>query len=57
MAGGMDLGTGGKGGKKPLDVAINLPNQEQVRYEDLVKVIDGFIGAGLPNVSVSAAMG
>lgn len=24
MAGGMDLGNGGKGGKKPLDAAINL---------------------------------
>jgi biopolymer transport protein TolR len=38
MAGGMDLGTGGKGGKKPLDVAINL-----VPFIDLMAVTIAFL--------------
>src|SRR3954465_14783716 len=38
MAGGMDLGTGGKGGKKPLDVAINL-----VPFIDLMAVTISFL--------------
>lgn len=38
MAGGMDLGTGGKGGKKPLDAALNL-----VPFIDLMAVTIAFL--------------
>ena len=38
MAGGMDLGGGGKGGKKPLDTAINL-----VPFIDLMAVLIVFL--------------
>jgi biopolymer transport protein TolR len=38
MAGGMDLGTGGKGGKKPLDTTINL-----VPFIDLMAVTITFL--------------
>lgn len=38
MAGGMDVGQGGKGGKKPLDVAINL-----VPFIDLMAVTISFL--------------
>lgn len=38
MAGGMDLGTGGKGGKKPLDTALNL-----VPFIDLMAVTIVFL--------------
>jgi biopolymer transport protein TolR len=38
MAGGMDLGTGGKGGKKPLDAQINL-----VPFIDLMAVTISFL--------------
>jgi biopolymer transport protein TolR len=38
MAGGMDLGTGGKGKKKPLDAAINL-----VPFIDLMAVTISFL--------------
>jgi biopolymer transport protein ExbD len=38
MAGGMDLGNTGKGGKKPLDVAINL-----VPFIDLMAVTISFL--------------
>jgi biopolymer transport protein ExbD len=38
MAGGMDLGTGGRGGKKPLDAAINL-----VPFIDLMAVTISFL--------------
>jgi len=38
MAGGMDLGTGGKGGKKPLDATINL-----VPFIDLMAVTISFL--------------
>ena len=38
MAGGMDLGTGGKGGKKPLDMTINL-----VPFIDLMAVTIAFL--------------
>lgn len=38
MAGGMDLGTGGKGGKKSLDTAINL-----VPFIDLMAVTISFL--------------
>ena len=41
----------------PDQSAITLQTEDTVRYEDLVRVIDECIGAGLPNVSVSAAMG
>src|ERR1041385_1932698 len=37
-AGGMDLGTSGKGGKKPLDTAINL-----VPFIDLMAVTISFL--------------
>ena len=36
---------------------ITLQTEDTVRYEDLVHVIDECIGAGLPSVAVSAAMG
>ena len=38
MAGGMDLGKSGKGGKKPLDAAINL-----VPFIDLMAVTISFL--------------
>ena len=38
MAGGMDLGNSGKGGKKPLDAAINL-----VPFIDLMAVTISFL--------------
>jgi biopolymer transport protein TolR len=41
----------------PDQQQITLQTEDSVRYEDLVRVIDECIGAGLPNVSVSAAMG
>lgn len=41
----------------PDQSAITLQTEDTVRYEDLVRVIDECIGSGLPNVSVSAAMG
>lgn len=36
---------------------ITLQTEDTVKYEDLVRIIDECIGAGLPNVSVAAAMG
>ncbi|MFL5321748.1 MAG: ExbD/TolR family protein [Myxococcaceae bacterium] len=50
---------------KLKEVRSNLPDQSQitlqtedaVRYEDLVRIIDECIGDGLPNVTVSPAMG
>jgi len=41
----------------PDQSSITLQTEDNVRYDDLVKIIDECIGAGLPNVSVSAAMG
>jgi len=41
----------------PDQSSITLTTEDNVRYDDLVKIIDECIGAGLPNVSVSAAMG
>ncbi|NMO20451.1 biopolymer transporter ExbD [Pyxidicoccus fallax] len=41
----------------PDQQAITLQPEDKVRYEDLVRIIDECIGAGLPQVSVSAAMG
>lgn len=38
MAGGMDIGTGGKGGKKPLDATISL-----VPFIDLMAVTISFL--------------
>ena len=36
---------------------ITVQAEDAVRYEDLVKVIDECVGAGMPNVSVQAALG
>ncbi|RKH51954.1 biopolymer transporter ExbD [Corallococcus sp. AB049A] len=41
----------------PDQAAITLQTEDAVRYEDLVRIIDECIGSGLPQVSVSAAMG
>jgi biopolymer transport protein TolR len=41
----------------PDQSAITLQTEDLVRYEDLVRIIDECIGSGLPQVSVSAAMG
>jgi biopolymer transport protein TolR len=41
----------------PDQSAITLQTEDSVRYEDLVRIIDQCNGDGLPNVSVSAAMG
>ena len=38
----------------PDQAAITLQTEDKVRYEDLVRIIDECIGAGLPQVSVSA---
>jgi biopolymer transport protein ExbD len=37
--------------------SIMIQPEDTVRYEDLVRIIDDCIGVGLPNVSVTAAMG
>jgi biopolymer transport protein ExbD len=37
--------------------AITLQTEDAVKYEDLVRIIDECIGAGMPGVSVSPAMG
>ncbi len=37
----------------PDQAAITLQAEDTVRYDDLVRIIDECIGAGLPNVSVS----
>ena len=39
----------------PDQSAITLNTEDAVKYDDLVRIIDECIGAGLPNVSVSAA--
>ena len=36
---------------------ITLQAEDSVRYEDLVRIIDECVGAGLPNVMVQAALG
>jgi biopolymer transport protein TolR len=41
----------------PNQSSITLQTDDNVHYEDLVRVIDGCIGSGLPNVSVSASVG
>jgi biopolymer transport protein TolR len=41
----------------PDQTTITLQTEDSVRYEDLVNIIDECIGSGLPQVSVSAAMG
>jgi len=41
----------------PDQSQITLQTEDAVRFEDLVRIIDECIGAGLPNVSVSPAMG
>jgi biopolymer transport protein TolR len=42
---------------KPDQQAITLQTEDNVRYEDLVRIIDECIGAGLPSIQVSPAMG
>lgn len=44
-------------GQLPDQRAITLQTEDQVRYEDLVRIIDECTGSGLPDVSVSPAMG
>lgn len=41
----------------PDQTAITLQAEDNVRYEDLVNVIDECMGAGMPSVNVQAAMG
>jgi biopolymer transport protein ExbD len=41
----------------PDQTSITLQTDDKVRYEDLVRIIDECIGAGLPQVAVSAMMG
>lgn len=41
----------------PDQSSITLQTEDSVRYDDLVRIIDQCNGEGLPNVSVSAAMG
>lgn len=41
----------------PDQAAITLQADDKVRYEDLVRIIDECIGAGLPQIAVSAMMG
>jgi biopolymer transport protein TolR len=41
----------------PDQSAITLQTEDNVRFDDLVRIIDECIGSGLPNVSVAAAMG
>lgn len=41
----------------PDQQQITLQAEDSVRYDDLVRIIDECIGAGLPQVSVAAAMG
>ncbi|MCE9670912.1 biopolymer transporter ExbD [Myxococcus stipitatus] len=41
----------------PDQTSITLQPEDKVRYEDLVRIIDECIGNGLPQVSVTAAMG
>ncbi len=44
-------------GQFPDQTSITLQAEDKVRYEDLVRIIDQCVGAGLPQVSVSAIMG
>ncbi len=41
----------------PDQQSITLQAEDGVRYDDLVRIVDECIGAGLPQVSVAAAMG
>jgi biopolymer transport protein TolR len=41
----------------PDQSSITLQTDDKVHYDDLVRIIDQCIGAGLPQVSVSAIMG
>jgi biopolymer transport protein TolR len=41
----------------PDQRAITVAAEDAIRYEDLVKVIDKCIGIGLPDISVTAAVG
>ena len=40
----------------PDSKSITLQPEDTVRYEDLVRITDECIGAGIPNVTVSAAI-
>jgi biopolymer transport protein ExbD len=44
-------------GQLPDAQAITLQAEDNIRYEDLVRIIDECKGDGLPQVSVAAAMG
>ena len=44
-------------GSLPDQTNITLQAEDAVRYEDLVRIVDECIGAGLPNVMVQAALG
>jgi biopolymer transport protein ExbD len=41
----------------PDQASITVQPEDTVRYDDLVRIIDELIGAGLQNVSVASAMG
>ena len=41
----------------PDQQSITLQTEDAVKYDDLVKIIDECIGAGLPSIQVSPAMG
>ncbi len=41
----------------PDQQSITLQTEDAVRYDDLIRVIDEVIGAGLPAIQVSPAMG
>jgi biopolymer transport protein TolR len=41
----------------PDQQSITLQTEDAVKYDDLVKIIDEIIGAGLPSIQVSPAMG
>jgi biopolymer transport protein TolR len=44
-------------GQFPEQTAITLQTEDKVRYEDLVRIVDHCIGAGLPQISISAIVG
>jgi biopolymer transport protein ExbD len=41
----------------PDQQSITLQTEDAVKYDDLVRIIDEVIGAGLPSIQVSPAMG
>lgn len=48
---------GGMHNTLPAQQSITLKTEDSVKYDDLVRIIDECIGAGLPSVQVSPAMG